>query len=298
MAQEDIKKATTIEEQIEKLTSRGMVIDDVEKAKENLLDIGYFRLGFYWFPFEKTYPRKVKRTHEFVGGSKFDYAMQLYYFDFDLRNLLLRYISRIEINFRTILIYYASNKFKDEPYWYMKPAYVKKAFLEGDVFKQAISDVNKESVLRHDQAIHQRKASPAWKTMEFMSFGVIISLYENLTDGGLQHDISMVYGMSAPTQFANYMNTIRRLRNSCAHGKVLYDMNLTEAISNGPLGYLGNQKTMLSGAYNVFKYMLGRVSKNRVNEMKSGMIMAFDRVSYKPVMDVIINNSGLKKEDL
>lgn len=104
--------------------------------------------------------------------------------------------------------------------------------------------------------------------------------------------------MSAPTQFANYMNTIRRLRNSCAHGKVLYDMNLTEAISNGPLGYLGNQKTMLSGAYNVFKYMLGRVSKNRVNEMKSGMIMAFDRVSYKPVMDVIINNSGLKKEDL
>ena len=135
-------------------------------------------------------------------------------------------------------------------YWYMKPAYVKKAFLEGDVFKQAISDANKESVLKHDQAIHQRKASPAWKTMEFMSFGVIISLYENLTDGGLQHDISMVYGMSAPTQFANYMNTIRRLRNSCAHGKVLYDMNLTEAISNGPLGYLGNQKTMLSGAYN------------------------------------------------
>lgn len=75
-------------------------------------------------------------------------------------------------------------------------------------------------------------------------------------------------------------------------------MNLTEAISNGPLGYLGNQKTMLSGAYNVFKYMLGRVSENRVNEMISGMIMASDRVSYKPVMDVIINNSGLKKEDL
>lgn len=48
MAQEDIKKATTIDEQIAKLLSRGMVIDDVEKAKENLLDIGYFRLGFYW----------------------------------------------------------------------------------------------------------------------------------------------------------------------------------------------------------------------------------------------------------
>ena len=55
------KFATNIEEQITKLVERGMVIEDIEKAKENLLDIGYFRLGFYWFPFEKSYPRKQKR---------------------------------------------------------------------------------------------------------------------------------------------------------------------------------------------------------------------------------------------
>ena len=98
------KFATDIEEQIALLESRGMTISDMEKAKECLLDIGYFRLGFYWFPFEKTYPRKANRTHEFKEGTSFDYAIRLYYFDFDLRNILLKYISRVEINFRTKLI--------------------------------------------------------------------------------------------------------------------------------------------------------------------------------------------------
>lgn len=44
--------AITLEKQIELLRSRGMIINDVEKAKEVLLDVGYYRLGFYWFPFE------------------------------------------------------------------------------------------------------------------------------------------------------------------------------------------------------------------------------------------------------
>lgn len=43
----DNKKATTIDEQVQILQDRGMVIDDLKKAKEHLLDIGYYRLGFY-----------------------------------------------------------------------------------------------------------------------------------------------------------------------------------------------------------------------------------------------------------
>ena len=43
--------ATTIDEQIKLLKDRGMNIEDEVKARENLMDIGYFRLGFYWFPF-------------------------------------------------------------------------------------------------------------------------------------------------------------------------------------------------------------------------------------------------------
>ena len=63
------QKAISIDEQIQLLRSRGMVINNEEKAKEVLFDVGYFRLGFYWFPFELTYPQKDNRNHQFKKGS-------------------------------------------------------------------------------------------------------------------------------------------------------------------------------------------------------------------------------------
>ena len=50
------KQATTYDEQIRILRSRGVVISDEVKAKDYLADIGYYRLGFYMHPFEITYP--------------------------------------------------------------------------------------------------------------------------------------------------------------------------------------------------------------------------------------------------
>jgi abortive infection bacteriophage resistance protein len=61
-----MKQATTIEEQIALLKNRGMIIGNEDKAKEILMDIGYYRLGFYWFPFEKTYPAKIEPAHMFL----------------------------------------------------------------------------------------------------------------------------------------------------------------------------------------------------------------------------------------
>lgn len=290
--------ATTVEDQIDKLKSRGMTIEDEAKAKENLLDIGYYRLGFYWFPFENTYPRRVNRDHTYREGTRFDYAIRLYYFDFDLRNLFLRYISRIEINFRTTLIYYVSNKYKNDPFWYINQMVVKKDFIESNVYQAALKEAEGESVVKADLKLHNRRHAPAWKVIEYMSFGVTISLFDNLKDGGLKKQISMVYGMDASSQFSNYINTVRRLRNYCAHGKVLYDLNLPEAISSGPAGNLGNRKTMLSGAYIVFKYLLGTISKKRVDEMKSGLISAFDRITDKAVLEIILQNSGFNLDEL
>lgn len=159
------KLATNVDEQIAKLESRGMTIGDKNKAKECLLDIGYFRLGFYWFPFEESYPRKVNRTHDFKDGTCFDYAIQLYYFDYDLRNILLKYINRIEINFRTKLIYHASNRYKQYPFWYQDDKYVNNAFLDSDVMKKAMKNASKEDVIIQDMKAHKRNVSPAWKAM-------------------------------------------------------------------------------------------------------------------------------------
>ena len=288
------KLATNVDEQIAKLESRGMTIEDKNKAKECLLDIGYFRLGFYWFPFEESYPRKVNRTHAFKDGTCFDYAIQLYYFDYDLRNILLKYINRIEINFRTKLIYHASNRYKQYPFWYQDDKYVNNAFLDSDVMKKAMKNASKEDVIIQDMKAHKRNVSPAWKAMEFFSFGAAISLYNNLKEGPLKCEISNLYGISSPNNFLSYIDTVRKLRNYCAHGKVLYDKNLPEAISNGPLGYLGNNKTQIFGAYRVLEYLLGQVSQNRVQDMKQEVKALFDKMPNGIVKQIILQNSGFQ----
>lgn len=292
-------KATIVEEQIALLESRGMKIEDKDKAKENLLDIGYYRLGFYWFPFEKTYPRKVRRKHEFIDNTQLDYAIKLYYFDFDLRNIFLRYISRIEVNFRTTIIYHVSNTYKENPYWYVDSSVIGKEMIASSDYQKVLSDLSKESVLRLDKKEHyKRDFPPAWKALEYMSFGTIIKLYDSLKNPHLRCDISKVYGMNSPSQFSNYINTVRKLRNYCAHGKVLFDLNLNEAIGNGPLGNLGNRKVMLSGMYMVFKYFLNKISTNRVKEMQADLLRAFDRIPYQIVKTIIFNNSGFTIEEI
>lgn len=65
-----MKKALNIDQQIAKLKSHGMEFDNEEKAKEILLDIGYYRLGFYSFPFETTFPRINNRDHKLKRHSK------------------------------------------------------------------------------------------------------------------------------------------------------------------------------------------------------------------------------------
>lgn len=288
------KFATNIDKQIAKLESRGMTIVDKEKAKECLLDIGYYQLGFYWFPFEKSYPRKMKRTHEFKDGTCFDFALRLYYFDYDLRNIFLKYINRIEINFRTKLIYYVSNRYKQDPFWYQNSKYVNIAFLEGEIMEKAMKDAAKEDVIIQDMKVYNRRISPAWKAMEFFSFGATISLYDNLKEGPLKCDISNLYGISSPNNFLSYIDTVRKLRNYCAHGKVIFDKNLPEAISNGPLGYLGNSKTQLFGAYRVLEYLLGCISKNRARDMKREIKALFDKMPNDVVKSIILQNSGFQ----
>lgn len=128
-----------------------------------------------------------------------------------------------------------------------------------------------------------------------MSFGIVIQLFNNLKDDGIiRSKISKHFGISSPNQFSSYMDVIRRLRNSCAHGKVIFDYELPGALPNmSPVKLNSSQITNLSGTYEVFKYLLGQVSSNRVVDLRDDMKRAFDRVKNEVVLKVITQNSGL-----
>lgn len=289
------KKAITLDRQIELLRQRGVVVHNEEKARECLLDIGYFRLCSYLFPFEKTYPKYKNRTHEVVKGTEFSDAVALYYFDFDLRNILNRYISRIEVALRTYITYTLSNKYEDKPSWFVDPDVMTSEFIND--FDSVYESIRKKPVIKRHHKNHTNdRYAPAWKTIEYMTFGNIEILYSNLKSIDDKLDICRHFGVNQTTIFENYIRAIRTLRNTCAHGGVLFDMRLPMSIKNGPAGALGRANgNNLCGALKVVEFFIGSISSNRLNEMK-GKISEARKELYshnKKLEEILKKTAGL-----
>jgi abortive infection bacteriophage resistance protein len=101
------KPFLTIAQQIEQLTARGIVIDDVDKATQYLERIGYYRLSAYWHIFRKhtvtmSDGRLINNLeNDFKDHTAFKQIVDLYVFDKRLRLLMLDALERIEIALRT-----------------------------------------------------------------------------------------------------------------------------------------------------------------------------------------------------
>ena len=290
------KIATTVEQQIEILRERGVEIIDEEEAKGCLLDIGYFRLGSYLFPFEVTFPELNHRDHKYREGTKLIDAVNLYYFDFDLRMILIRYLSRVEIALRTFITYQLSNKYITSPTWFVDPAVVSNSFIS--FFDKEVYPIilKKEVIKRHHDNHINDKYAPAWKTVEFMSLGNLQGLYKALKNREDKVEICKHFGVNQPAVFENYLETLRYIRNTCAHGGVLYDLNLTFGVKSGPAGkIIGSQSHMLASGLMVLKYFLRQVSPKWLEEMTSDIQCALEDLLHKSpeLKEVLLSTSGL-----
>lgn len=290
------RKAIRLDEQIALLQSRGLIINDIEKAKEVLLDVGSYRLGFYWFPFEQTYPNLDNRTHDFRQNADFDDAVKLYYFDFNLRNILHKALSRIEIAVRTYMTYIVSNAYDEKPTWFADPAIVSRGYVQtfptkvyNDTFKRI------PEIARHHRKYLNDVYAPAWKTIENMTMGAMLALYRALHDEDLKIDISKHFGVNFPVVFENYMELLRNLRNTCAHGRVLYDFGPEQSIRRGPAMMRGiGHNQNLNGAIHVVLYLVKQISVNRYNEYKAEIDALIKKYSQSAaVRQVLENVSGL-----
>jgi len=281
------QKATNTIEQIKLLETRGMILDfDENKIKEFLLDIGYYRLGFYWSPFE------IDKSHNFKKGTKFSDIIKLYYLDVDLRNILAKYINRIEINFRTKLVYYVSNKYKESPTWFADQAIVNNNIIDNlpKFYNGKFIKLNKPIKKHHDKYINDKYA-PAWKTLEFFTFGTILNIYRNLKDDNIKTRISESFGIKNIRKFINLIETIILIRNICAHGDVLFDFNTPKGISVLPQIDLNNDRNSIYSCIKVIYYFLGTISDNRKVEMHNRITEIFESFDDNENIKGIIKNS-------
>ncbi|NIL77350.1 Abi family protein [Rhodococcus sp. B10] len=96
----ELKPFLTIDQQIERLESRGMPIPHPDIVDRWLRAIGYYRLSGYWYPFMDTNVESGLGDR-FVTGTTFDEIVRLYEFDRHLKTYMLRAIERVEVAMRS-----------------------------------------------------------------------------------------------------------------------------------------------------------------------------------------------------
>jgi len=193
----------------------------------------------------------------------------LYYLDVDLRELLLKYIYRIEVHFRTQIVYYVSNEYKNSPTWFVDIKVVNANYIASfDKFYTDEFKRNNKPIDKHHKKYINDKYAPAWKTIEFTTFGGCLKLFRCLKDDALKQKIADSYDLSDLIVFDNFIQTIVYVRNMCSHGGVLYDLKQPKGIRRIPGNrYKFNKQHSLDASVKVIRFLLSKISVNREAEM-------------------------------
>lgn len=281
--------AFSIDDQIKRLSNKGLDLScyDEQKLKEILLDIGYYRLGFYSYYFINH------KKDKFFPNIKISEIVDVYYMDIDLKYLLLKYINRIELNFRTKVIYYPSMKYKDNAIWYMDSSVMDKKFIAR--FADTYTDKFKQdnlTIKKHHQNYPADKYAPAWKTFEYLSFGSILTIFNSIKDETIKKLISNLYHVDDIEKFVRFMHTIRQIRNIRAHSGVLFDFSLPQSVNSHPkINYNGNDRNSIDASIKVIAFLLESFSLSRLADFRSDIYTFFEKHKVKPHLDNIIKRN-------
>lgn len=277
----------SINNQIAKFKERELDLScyDEPKLKEILLDIGYYRLGFYcYYYFDK-------KSNKFSKDIKISDIINLYYLDIDLKYLLLKYINRIEINFRTKLIYYVSMKYPNNSRWYVDEAIMDNYGISTFKSKTYTPKFKQDNLTlkKHHISYPDDDFAPCWKVFEYLTFGAIITVMGNIKDQSVKQIIANEYGVRDLNKFFKLLHTVRLVRNICAHSGVLFDYSLPKSVSSIPqITYNKGDRNSLDASIKVIGFFIQTISQNRFNDFQNDIKTFFTERMKDPVLESVI----------
>ena len=207
------KQTITIDEQIQTLQDRGLMIADIAHAKAILERISYFRLADYWRPFEKD-----KVTHQFASGVHFNGIVKAYDFDKELKILLFSAIQTIEVAVRAKVIKYFSPT--AGPFWFMD----ENQALNSAHFHSNLTHVRAEVARSKEAYIKEHflkydapDLPPVWKTLEVVSLGTLSKLFSNFSDKDAKDLVATDFRLPQHIVLESWLECLTSLRNYIAH---------------------------------------------------------------------------------
>ncbi len=212
----------TIDEQIEILKGKGLIICDVDYAKEVLLRENYFFIMGYRHVFLKK-----DSSRKFIDGTTFEEVYSLFVFDRMFRNIIFKNILIVENNYKSILSYTLSKS-----YGYKEKDYLNVSNFDDD--KEKIRQINdlirkikrqfRVNGKQHGATSHYMDNYgyiPLWIGIKVISFGLMSEMYSILKYGDKQ-SVANIYKV-LPEELETYLPILANYRNLCAHEDIVFD---------------------------------------------------------------------------
>ena len=223
------KEFRTLDEQVDILINKGLIIDDKEKAKDILFRENYFFINGYRGLF-------YNKDRRYIEGTTFDELYSLFLFDRNLRNILFKYLLVFENNIKSIISYQLSKK-----YGYKEKDYLNiKNFNQDIKERRRVEDVinkmqrqiriNGEKHTATFHYINKYHYIPLWILVKVLSFGLINELYGILKEED-QEEISNFYNIDSE-DLKVYLQLLSNYRNLCAHEDIVYEHKTQTYISD------------------------------------------------------------------
>lgn len=238
----------TLDEQIQILEGKGLIIKNMDEAKKILFRENYFFISGYRHLFMES-----SRDSKFIDGVTFEELYSMFTYDRKIRNILFSFILIVENNFKSMMSYILSKKYGYKEKDYLNP----KNFTQDSIRTRQVHDIlNKMkrqiriNGTEHAATLHYLNNYgyiPLWILVKVLSFGIMSELYGILKDED-QINIASIFDVN-PDTLGIYLSLVANYRNICAHEEILFDHRTQRSIPNSKCHRMLNIETDTDGEY-------------------------------------------------
>ena len=225
------KSFKTIDEQIEILKHKGLIIDDENYVKDILMRENYFFISGYRHLFLKS-----KNERIFLPNTNFRELYAMFNFDRQIRNIIFKNLLIVENNLKSIISYQLSKKYGFKEKDYLRASNFNNSKEKSRQVQDLIKKMKRQIRVngsQHSATMHYINYYgfiPFWVVVKVLSFGIVCELFSVMKYED-QKEISDIYGISVD-HLLTYLPILANYRNLCAHEDILYEHRTQTIIAN------------------------------------------------------------------
>lgn len=216
-----VKKPTTIDEQIQILKSRNIIIDDEKAARECLITYNYYFITGYLYPY--------KINNEKYECVNFSLIINQIKFDMRLREICMYGLEIIEKTLKTIIAYYFSHTYSCGNIAYYYPEFFPGKEKQHEkliiLYNKTLENNKDLNFVKHNKDTYG--ILPIWAAIELFTMGNLENFFKILNSECVK-EIEKSLGFPK-NKISSWIESLRIFRNMVAHNQRLYNFSISSS---------------------------------------------------------------------